>query len=220
MANILGQRGIVGRFLYLFTGRCKSRSTRFHVFPSKVLFNGFCRLHTCGNGTNGHTGTGLNIPTGKDSFAMGFKGDVIHFSGSPTGKGYVIIGCNGSGVRGLSNGQNQLINGDVILTSRDGNGSSSSGFVGFAQFHAKAFQPGEEVIFTQNFLGCSEVYNLNAFGLGGYNFFLPGGHLLPGPAVENGGCFSPQSYGASCHINGHISATDDGHMFTHTGGPG
>jgi hypothetical protein len=94
-------------------------------------------------------------------------------------------------------------------------GTTSSRGIRFAQFHADAAQSGHPPSVVRIFLGGGQVGQTDPFGLGSLDFLFPGRHFRPGATIDDLTLFGTQPNGRAGHVDGHIAAADDGHVFAH-----
>ncbi len=65
--------------------------------------------------------------------------------------------------------------------------------------------------------GRGQIDDLHPFAGGLFDLMGKGGHLFPGPAVDDGH-FGPQPPGGAGHVDGHVAAADDRQPFPHRQG--
>ncbi len=189
-------------------------SAHGHVIAVQVANDGFSRFLAGGNRPYGNPGSGLDIPAGKNAFPSRSIGNGVNFRGTPSGNCQTCDIFNAAEIRSLAYGWYELIDFDIIFTSRHGYGASSARRIHVAQLHSNTSESGNFTVGRQGFLGSCQISNFNAFRFGSGDFLFPCRHFRSRSPVDDGDVFGTHPHGTPRHIYSDVTTAYNGNFFT------
>ncbi len=163
------------------------------------------------NRIDGITRPGDGVSSRKDTLPRGLTGDGVHLHCSPLRQLDPRLRGNKGQIRSLADGGNNRIDFDPELRALDGNRPPPSRCVGLSQSHPETPYFNPPLSFGNNPARGREILDLDSLREGFFDLLLVGGHLLPGPPVQDGYFLRANPQGRPGGIYRHIAAPDDRH---------
>ncbi len=189
-----------------------SRAAGLHVLALQVAVDGLGGLFAGVDGLDDRCGARHGVAAGKHAGGRGLEGHVIDIEVDPLVDGDSALLRYKTEVAGLPDGRDDGVALDDEFGALDGNGAPAAAGIGLAQFHAEALDTRHLAVFADDAGGGHEELEADPFLLGLLDLLDGGGHLGPGPAVEDEDVLGARADGRADGIHGHVSAADDGDL--------
>ncbi len=170
------------------------------------------RLLAVCDGLDHRVGTADHVPRGENTGAAGLHGRGVHLHRVPGRDLEPARPCRSDRVdpRILADGHDQRVEIDDVLGTLDRHRPASAALVGIAELVPDALQTRQRAVLADDPDGRHEGLDADALLIRGLDLLREGGHLVPGPPVEDGDAFHLLE--AQCHagrIDGGVAASDD-----------